>query len=80
MRGIETLIAEGKKAPAKKPPPFRYLLRFNLSGEETETEFVNRNDAIARIIELKQRGASVEAFVDAKLEIGYAVKLEGIGE
>lgn len=77
MRGIETLMAEGKKTHAKKSAPGRYLLLVTESGE-TLHEFAHRNDVIGRIVELRQKGAHVEAFIDAKLEIGFTVKLEGM--
>lgn len=64
----------------RKPPPFRYLLRFvsEPSGEQ-QHETVHRDDVVARIIDLRHQGVrSIEAFIDVELEIGFTVKLEGI--
>ena len=78
MRGIETIMAEGRKAPAKRLLPHRYLLRWGSDGE-VHNELVNRNDVVKAILSLKEGGVtSIEAFIDAKLEIGITVKLEGI--
>lgn len=78
MRGIETIVAEGKKPPAKKAQPHRYLLRWSSDGE-THHELVNRNDVIKSICSLQEGGVtSIEAFVDAKLEISIDIKLEGV--
>lgn len=66
--------------PDKKP--HRYLLRFmERAGEETQHEIVNRDDVVPRIAQLKNNGAvSIEAFIDAKLETGTWVQLEGCEE
>lgn len=60
--------------------PIRYLLLWVEDGE-TRHEFAHRDDVIERIREIKARGATVvEAFVDARLTIGFAITLEGVNE
>lgn len=66
-----------KGATRGQPKPPRYLLRFQEAGE-TQHEFVHRDDVIGRIAELRHEGVHVEAFIDAKLEIDFTIKLEGM--